>query len=86
MLLSKEGWRPGLSKKKDPIVTDIIELPDLNNKGLWSKKYSEKIKNANESLLISNEVEQIINYLLNNNSKNKYTLEVYNQVNELVKF
>ena len=36
--------------------------------------------------MISNEVEQIINYLLNNNSKNKYTLEVYNQVNELVKF
>jgi len=86
MLLSKKGWRPGLSKKENPIETDIIELPDLNNKGLWSKKYSEKIKNANESLFISNEVEQIIRYLLNNNSKNKYTLAIYNQVNELVKF
>ena len=86
MLLSKKGWRPGLSKKENPIETDIIELPDLNNKGLWSKKYSEKIKNANESLLISKEVEETINNLLNNNSKNKYTLAIYNQVNELVKF
>jgi hexosaminidase len=31
-------------------------------------------------------VEETINNLLNNNSKNKYTLEIYNQVNELVKF
>ena len=31
-------------------------------------------------------VEKIINYLLNNSSKNKYTLEIYNQVNELIKF
>jgi glycyl-tRNA synthetase (class II) len=61
-------------------------LPDLNNKGFWSKKYSKKIKNAKESLLICNEVEETINNLLNNNPKNKYTLEIYQQVNELVKF
>jgi hexosaminidase len=86
MLLSKEGWRPGLSKKGNPIETDIIDLPDSNNKGDWSIKYSIKIENAKESLLISKKVEETINNLLNNNSKNKYTLEIYNQVNELVKF
>ena len=58
----------------------------MNNKGFWSKKYSKKIKNAKESLLICNEVEETINNLLNNNPKNKYTLEIYQQVNELVKF
>jgi IS30 family transposase len=86
MLLSKEGWRPGLSKKGNPIETDIIDLPDSNNKGDWSIEYSIKIENAKESLLISKEVEETINNLLNNNSKNKYTLAIYNQVNELVKF
>ena len=61
MLLSEDGWRPGLSKKKNPLKTDIIDLPDLNKKGEWSKKYFQKINNAKESLEISKKVDKIIN-------------------------
>jgi hypothetical protein len=68
------------------LETFIIDLPDLENKGMWSKKYFNKIKNAKASLLISKEVEETIDKLMENDSKNKYTLEVYKQVNELVKF
>lgn len=86
MLLEEKVRRAAISKEENPLETFIVDLPDLNNKGFWSKKYSKKIKNAKESLLICNEVEETINNLLNNNSKNKYTLEIYQQVNELVKF
>ena len=86
MFLSKDGWRPGLSKKENPLDTDIIDLPDLNNKGEWSKNNSKRINNAIESLKISSEVENIIARIKSNNPKNKYTLEIYQQVNELTKF
>jgi hypothetical protein len=86
MFLSKDGWRPGLSKKENPLDTDIIDLPDLNNKGEWSKNNSNRINNAIESLKISSEVENIIARIQSKNPKNKYTLEIYQQVNELTKF
>lgn len=86
MLLSEDGWRPGLSKKKNPLKTDIIDLPDLNKKGEWSKKYFQKINNAKESLEISKKVDKIINEIKLNRLKNNYTLEVYSQVNQLTKY
>jgi hypothetical protein len=86
MLLSEDGWRPGLSKKKNPLETDIIDLPDLNKKGEWSKKYFQKISNAKESLKISKKVDKIINEIKLKSLKNNYTLEVYSQVNQLTKY
>ena len=86
MLLEEKVRRAAISKEENPLETFIIDLPDLENKGMWSKKYFNKIKNAKSSLLISKEVEETIDKLMENDSKNKYTLEVYKQVNELVKF
>ena len=86
MLLSENGWRPGLSKKQNPLESDIIDLPDLNKKGEWSKKHKVRINDAKRSLEISLKVETTINNLIQNESKNLYLLEIYNQVNELVKF
>jgi len=86
MLLEEKVRRAAMSKEENPLETFIIDLPDLENKGMWSKKYFNKIKNAKASLLISKEVEETIDKLMENDSKNKYTLEVYKQVNELVKF
>ena len=53
---------------------------------MWSKKYFNKIENARASLLISKEVDETIEKLMQNDPKNTYTLEIYKQVNELVKF
>ena len=86
MLLSENGWRPGLSKKLNPLETDIIDLPDLNKKGEWSKKHQTRINKAKKSLEISNKVETVINNLIERESENLYLLEIYSQVNELTKF
>jgi len=86
MLLSDKGWRPGLSKKQNPLESDIIDLPDLDKKGEWTKNHEVRINDARRSLEISLKVETIINNLIQNESKNLYLLQVYNQVNEFTKF
>ena len=86
MLLSENGWRPGLSKKQNPLESDIIDLPNLDKKGEWSKKHEVRINDAKRSLEISLKVETIINNLIQNESKNLYQLQIYSQVNELTKF
>ena len=86
MLLEDKVRRAAISKEENPLETFIIDLPDLENKGMWSKKYFNKIKNAKSSLLISKEIEETIDKIMENEPKNKFTLEVYKQVNELVKF
>ena len=86
MLLEDKVRRAEISKEENPLETFIIDLPDLENKGMWSKKYFNKVKNAKASLLISKKIEETINEIMENDPKNKFTLEVYKQVNELVKF
>ena len=86
MLLNEKVRRAEISKEENPLETFIIDLPDLENKGMWSEKYLNKIKNAKASLLISKEIEETINSIIAKSPKNKFTLEVYQQVNELVKF
>ena len=86
MLLEDKVRRAAISKEENPLETFIIDLPDLENKGMWSKKYFNKIENAKSSLLISKEIEETIDKIMENEPKNKFTLEVYKQVNELVKF
>jgi len=86
MLLNEKVRRAEISKEENPLETFIIDLPDLENKGMWSEKYLNKIKNAKASLLISKEIEETINMIIAKSPKNKFTLEVYKQVNELVKF
>ena len=86
MLLNEKVRRAEISKEENPLETFIIDLPDLENKGMWSEKYLNKIKNAKASLVISKEIEETINKIIAKSPKNKFTLEVYQQVNELVKF
>ena len=86
MLLKDKVRRAAISKEENPLETFIIDLPDLENKGLWSKKYFNKIKNAKASLIISEEVEEVIEKIIANDPNNMYSIEVYKQVNELVKF
>ena len=86
MLHSENGWRSGLSKNQNPLESDIIDLPDLDKKGEWSKKHEARINDARRSLEISLKVETNINNLILSQSKNLYLLQIYSQVNELIKF
>ena len=85
LLLSKDRGNSS-SRGSKPGVSDIIDLPDLNKRGEWSKKYNEKIINARNSLKLSEKVDKIINNIKSKDHKNTYTLDVYQQVNELTKF
>lgn len=86
MFLEPNVRRSAIAKEKNPLKTFIIDLPNSNSPGNWSKKYNDKINNAKISLELSKEVENTIKELMDKNPKNKFNLEVYNQVNELVKF
>lgn len=83
-ILLKGNKRNFLMKMENPDVEGLIELPKLENKGDWTKKFKTRIKKAEEIILISDSVDIKIQKLKKLVSKNKYTLEVYERVNELV--
>ena len=86
MLLKDNVRRAEIAKSKNPLDLFIMDLPDLRNPGNWSVKNSEKIKNAKSVLKVSKEVEMILKEMIDSSPKNIYSLNIYNQVNELVKF
>lgn len=64
----------------------VIEIPNPKNRGKWSEKYAERLVEAKNMLQICNTISAEINKAKKAASRNQYTLEVYEQVNELVKF
>ena len=83
-ILLKGNKRNFLMKMENPDVEGLIELPKLENKGDWTKKFKTRIKKAENMILISDSIIQKFNKLTKLASKNKYTLEIYERVNELV--
>ena len=83
-ILLKGNKRNFLMKMENPNVEGLIELPKIENNGDWTKKFKTRIKKAEEIILISDSVDIKIQKLKKLASKNKYTLEVYERVNELV--
>lgn len=61
----------------------LIELPDASKPGHWSEKYNEKIQSAQQEIkryrFICDNLEKVRKQAL----RNRYTLEVYHQINEL---
>ena len=86
MLLKDNVRRAEIAKSSNPEELFIMELPNMRNPGNWSTKNSERIERAKSSLRTSKEVERILKEMLESNPKNIYSLKIYNQVNELVKF
>ena len=69
-----------------PFKKGIIDLPNKSKKGTWSKKYAERLEQAE---LMEQECIQIrskIQTMKTKTIRNKYSLEVYEQVNEMVLF
>ena len=78
--------RNHLHKMDQPLKKGIIALPNKSKKGTWSKKYSKRLEQAE---LLEQECIQIrskIQTMKTKTIRNKYTLEVYEQVNEMVLF
>ncbi len=74
-----------LKKTVKPIQEGVIDLPD-NNKGRWTEKYAKRLEQA---ALVKQECDTIrikITKMKSLAVRNNFTLEIYEQVNEMVQF
>ncbi len=61
------------------IVTD---LPDLDNPGQWSRKYSERLNNAEKQLIAYNETSQKLGELYKASMRNRYHWKLFSALND----
>ena len=69
-----------------PLRKGLIDLPDKNKKGAWTKKYEKRLDQA---ALVKQDCDAIrtkIAAMKSQTVRNIFTLEVYEQVNEIVQF
>ncbi len=84
--LLKSGSRETLRTMEDPIHDAVIDLPLSGKKEEWLEKYSEKLQDAALSTRYCNQVAETLDTMKTLASRNLYRLEVYEQVNNLVRF
>ncbi|RIW15233.1 glycoside hydrolase family 20 [Algoriphagus lacus] len=85
-LLDKKRDRNRLRKLENPIEEALIPLPNSDSAGAWTKKYQEKIVNAQANLVRVDSVLQLIQESKKRAVRNTYALEVYEQVAQAVQF
>lgn len=74
-----------LSKNENAIDELVIDLPN-KNKGAWSSNYKDKILKASEVVENCDKIALKIKTMKSKAVRNRYSLEVYEQVNNLVRF
>lgn len=84
--LLKGNRRNYLIRIGDSAHEALIGLPDLTNKGKWSQEYSIRLDDAAQTIETCNAIAVKIEEMKAQTVRNQYTLEVYEQVNELVAF
>ena len=84
--LLEGNQRNHLVEHENPIVNDLISLPDENKKGEWSKKYEGRLKQAALMLQVCDSVANKIKIMQSKALRNIYTLQVYEQVNNMARF
>lgn len=85
-LLLKGNKRNYLKKMETPLKEGVISLPDLKNKGAWTSENEERLNKAEEIMISYEQVADQIDEMKSMTLRNLYTLEVYEQVNELTAF
>jgi len=75
-----------LKKMNKPLQKGIIDLPNKNKKGAWAKKYAERLDQATLVKQDCNAIRSKIAKMKSQAIRNTFTLEVYEQVNEIVQF
>lgn len=84
--LLKGNNRNYLQKLNNPIDEAVIDFPDKNKKGEWSTHYTKRIEQAAIILQNCDSIAAKITTMKSQAVRNIYTLEVYEQVNELARF
>jgi len=82
----KGNKRNYLKKHANPIDELLIDLPDKNKKGEWNKQYADRLEQAAIVLENCDSVAVKISIMKSQAIRNIYTLELYEQVNNLVRF
>ena len=86
-LLVEEGThRNALNQLKNPIKDYIIDLPEFDNKGTWTQKYSSRLAEIKDQSGSLKEIRRKIASLQTQNTSAKYNLEVYSEVINLVDY
>ena len=78
--------RNKIKKSNQPSEDLLIELPNKENKGKWSEKYKDLLNKAQLNLLTCDTIALKIKYTKSQAKRNNFTLEVYEQVNNLVRY
>ncbi len=84
--LLKGDTRNHLHKIKNPISEAVIDFPDKNNKGQWSAEYSSRLEEAEILSKRCDSIAEKIKIMKSQAIRNRYSLEVYEQVNKLAQF
>ena len=85
-ILLKGNKRNYLMQMENPHEEGLIEIPQLESQGNWTKKFKDRLKRAENIILSCDTISSKIKQMQRMTSRNKYTLEVYERVNELVRF
>ena len=84
-LLDRSGRR-ALRKLENPFEEAIIDLPDADNKGQWSDQYVERLELASDMMGECDSIAEKISVMKAHATRNTHRLEIYEQVNNLVRF
>ncbi|XOV94795.1 MAG: glycoside hydrolase family 20 zincin-like fold domain-containing protein [Bacteroidota bacterium] len=82
-LMVEKGSRNDLVKND---FDGVITLPDPSRKGEWSEKYAERLEIARQLLQTTDSISSMIDLAKQHTLRNRYTLDVYEQVNELIRY
>ena len=78
--------RNALIHKENPIEEQLIDLPDFNKKGDWTKKYSARLEQLEAQKNQLEQAKKTLFKIQNQDAKSEYNLAVYNEVIQLVEY
>jgi hypothetical protein len=71
------------SRENYPVTVDVMNLPDANAPGDWTKRNKERLSSAHKEIDRYISTRQKIAKALKVAKRNKYALQVFDQINEL---
>ncbi|MEQ6122469.1 glycoside hydrolase family 20 zincin-like fold domain-containing protein [Reichenbachiella sp. MALMAid0571] len=84
--LLKGNSRNYLMGNENAMQESVIDLPKMDSKGEWTKQNADRLEAAEKALVTCDSVAIRIAEMKKLAVRNSYNLEVYEQVNELVRF
>jgi hypothetical protein len=80
------GQRNNVRSHPDPLKERIIDLPLKGAKGAWAEKHADRLEIAAKVLEDCDAMAKRIEAMKTKTNRNPFRLEVYEQVNQLVRF